>query len=85
LYSATKWAVTAIAQSIRAEATETGIRVTLIQAGLTEAGETAPDRAGDPKLSPGDVARAVMFALEQPASVDIGEILVRPTGQQPYR
>ncbi|MGH9231624.1 MAG: SDR family oxidoreductase [Acidimicrobiales bacterium] len=85
LYSATKWAVTAIAQSIRAEATTTGVRVTLIQPGLTDAGLAAPDRAGEPKLAPGDVARTVMFALEQPAEVDINEIVVRPTGQQPHR
>jgi NADP-dependent 3-hydroxy acid dehydrogenase YdfG len=85
LYSATKWAVTAIAQSIRAEATATGIRVTLIQPGLTDAGPPDPGRAGEPKLAPGDVARTVMFALEQPASVDLNEIVIRPTGQQPHR
>jgi NADP-dependent 3-hydroxy acid dehydrogenase YdfG len=85
LYSATKWAVTAIAQSIRAEATETGVRVTLIQPGLTDAGETDPGRAGEPRLAPDDVARMVMFALEQPATVDLNEIVVRPAGQQPYR
>ena len=85
LYSATKWAVTAIAQSIRAEAAGTGVRVTLIQPGLTDAGTTSPDRAREPKLAPGDVARAVMFALEQPASVDVNEIVVRPTGQRPDR
>jgi NADP-dependent 3-hydroxy acid dehydrogenase YdfG len=85
LYSATKWAVTAIAQSIRAEVTATGMRVTLIQPGLADAGPTSPDRAGDPKLAPGDVARAVMFALEQPGSVDVNEIVIRPTGQQPHR
>lgn len=85
LYSATKWAVTAMAQSIRAEVTATGTRVTLIQPGLTDAGPTAPDRASEPKLAPSDVARTVMFALEQPASVDVNEIVVRPTGQQPYR
>lgn len=85
LYSATKWAVTAMAQSIRAEATTTGIRVTLIQPGLVGAGPISPDRAADPTLTPGDVARTVMFALTQPSSVDISEIVVRPTGQQPWR
>jgi NADP-dependent 3-hydroxy acid dehydrogenase YdfG len=54
LYSATKWAVTAMAQSIRAEVTSTGVRVTLIQPGLVDAGETSPDRATDPKLSTND-------------------------------
>jgi NADP-dependent 3-hydroxy acid dehydrogenase YdfG len=83
LYSATKWAVTAMAQSIRAEVTSTGVRVTLIQPGLVDAGETSPDRATDPKLSTNDVARTVL--LEQPDSVDINEIVVRPTGQQPQR
>jgi len=85
LYSATKWAVTAIAQSIRAEAAATGIRVTLIQPGLTDAGQTDPGRAGEPRLAPDDVARTVMFALEQPASVDVNEIVIRPVGQQPGR
>jgi NADP-dependent 3-hydroxy acid dehydrogenase YdfG len=85
LYSATKWAVTAIAQAIRAELTDTGVRVTLIQPGLVDAGTTSPDRADDPKLDPGDVARAVLFALSQPQTVDLNEIVVRPTGQQPYR
>jgi NADP-dependent 3-hydroxy acid dehydrogenase YdfG len=85
LYSATKWAVTAMAQSIRAEVTSTGVRVTVIQPGLVDAGETAPDRTAEPKLSPDDVARTVLFALEQPDTVDISEIVVRPTGQQPYR
>ena len=85
LYSATKWAVTAMAQSVRAEAAGTGVRVTLIQPGLTDAGITSPDRAHEPRLAPDDVARAVMFALEQPASVDVSEIVVRPTGQRPDR
>lgn len=85
LYSATKWAVTAMAQSIRAEATGTGVRVTLLQPGLVDAGDTTPDRAADPRLRPDDVARTALFALEQPDTVDIGEIVIRPTGQQPYR
>ncbi len=85
LYSATKWAVTAMAQSIRAEVTSTGVRVTLIQPGLVKAGETSPDRATDPKLGTTDVARAVLFSLEQSDTVDINEIVVRPTGQQPHR
>jgi len=34
-----------------------------------------------PKLEPDDVARAVLYALQQPPSVDVNEILVRPTGQ----
>jgi NADP-dependent 3-hydroxy acid dehydrogenase YdfG len=32
-------------------------------------------------LEPEDVARVVMFAVAQPAHVDVNEILVRPTSQ----
>ncbi|SNQ48735.1 Oxidoreductase, short-chain dehydrogenase/reductase family [Frankia canadensis] len=85
LYSATKWAVTALAQSLRAELIHTGVRVTLLQPGLVAAGEIAPDRQVDPVLAAEDVARAVLFALDQPDTVDISEIVIRPTGQHPHR
>jgi NADP-dependent 3-hydroxy acid dehydrogenase YdfG len=32
-------------------------------------------------MPPDAVARAIAFAIEQPASVDVGEIVVRPTAQ----
>jgi NADP-dependent 3-hydroxy acid dehydrogenase YdfG len=35
----------------------------------------------DEPLQPEDIARAVVFALEQPPHVDVNEILVRPTAQ----
>ena len=85
LYSATKWAVSALAAGIRAECVGTGIRVTLIQPGLTDAGPTGPGRQADPKLAPADVAAAVMYAVGQPAGVDVSEIVIRPVGQDPFR
>ncbi|MGP7999033.1 MAG: SDR family oxidoreductase [Streptosporangiaceae bacterium] len=85
LYSATKWAVTALAASIRAECVGTGVRVTLIQPGLTDTGPASPGREADPKLAPGDVARAVLYAVSQPADVDVSEIVIRPVGQDPFR
>ncbi len=85
LYSATKWAVSALAASIRAECVGTGVRVTLIQPGLTDAGPADPGRQDDPKLAPADVAAAVMYAVSQPARVDVGEIVIRPAGQDPFR
>ncbi|HTT54927.1 MAG TPA: SDR family NAD(P)-dependent oxidoreductase [Streptosporangiaceae bacterium] len=85
LYSATKWAVTALAASIRAECVGTGVRVTLIQPGLTGTGAVSPGREADPKLAPGDVARAVLYAVGQPAGVDVSEIVIRPAGQDPFR
>jgi len=85
LYSATKWAVGALAASIRAECVGTGVRVTLIQPGLTDAGLAGPGRQADPKLAPADVAAAVMYAVAQPAGVDVSEIMIRPVGQDPFR
>ena len=84
LYSATKWAVTALGQSIRAECVGTGVRVTVIQPGLTDSGTINPDRLPDPKLDPADVAGAVMYAVRQPPRVDVSEIVIRPTGQNPH-
>ncbi|MGW5739861.1 SDR family oxidoreductase [Amycolatopsis sp. NPDC003861] len=81
LYSATKWAVTGLAQNIRAECVGTGIRVTLIQPGLVDTGGIPAERSRDPKLDPADVARAVLYAVSQPSTVDVNEILVRPAGQ----
>ena len=85
LYSATKWAVTGLAQNIRAECVGTGVRVTLIQPGLVDTGGIPPERSQDPKLNPADIAGAVLYAVGQPATVDVNEILVRPVGQGPYR
>jgi NADP-dependent 3-hydroxy acid dehydrogenase YdfG len=81
LYSATKWAVTGLAQNLRGELADTDVRVTVIQPGLVDTGMIDPSRAQHPKLDPGDVARAVLFAAEQPPGVDVNEIVLRPTGQ----
>jgi NADP-dependent 3-hydroxy acid dehydrogenase YdfG len=85
LYSATKWAVTAIGEALRAELRQmhenNGIRVTLIEPGMTDT-PFFDNRPGDWALADDDIARAVMFALEQPPGVDVNEILIRPT-QQP--
>lgn len=83
LYSATKWAVTGLAQAIRAECVGTGVRVTLIQPGMVDTPATAGTPA--PKLAASDVARAVLYAVDQPSTVDVNEIVVRPVGQDPHR
>jgi len=76
LYSATKHAVTAMGHSLRAELEDSGIRVTLIEPGMvaTPFFDNPPSRA----LDADDVARAVIYALEQPPTVEINEILIRP-------
>ncbi|MBB5895255.1 SDR family oxidoreductase [Kutzneria kofuensis] len=85
LYSATKWAVTGLAQAIRAECVGTGVRVTIVQPGLVDTEAIPADRKDDPKLDPADVARAVLYALEQPSTVDVNEIVIRPVGQDAYK
>jgi NADP-dependent 3-hydroxy acid dehydrogenase YdfG len=79
LYSATKWAVTAMGESLRAEVAETDIKVTLIEPGAvnTPFFDDPPEWA----LQADDIARAVMYALAQPAHVDVNEVLVRPIHQ----
>ncbi len=79
LYSATKFAVTAMGEAARQELNGTGVRVTLIEPGMTDTPffSRPPTNA----LDPDDVARAVMFAVSQPPHVDVNEILVRPTAQ----
>ncbi|MGA2012631.1 MAG: SDR family oxidoreductase [Solirubrobacteraceae bacterium] len=79
LYSATKWAVTAMGESARQELNGSGVRVTLIEPGMVDTAffENRPNAA----LGAEDVARAVMFAVSQPPHVDVNEILVRPTAQ----
>ena len=79
LYSATKWAVTAMGESARQELNGTGVRVTLIEPGSVDT-PFFSKRPSD-ALEPDDIARAVMFAVSQPPHVDVNEILVRPTAQ----
>ncbi|MEU0536155.1 SDR family oxidoreductase [Amycolatopsis tolypomycina] len=81
LYSVTKWAVTGMAGAIREEAVGTGVRVTLINPGMTDTDILSDEQRKKPNLQPDDVGRAVLYALQQPPSVDVNEILVRPTGQ----
>ncbi len=77
MYSATKWAVSAIGHGLREELRGSGIRVTLIEPGMVDTAffDQPPAHA----LQPEDIARAVLYALSQPPHVDVNEVLVRPT------
>jgi NADP-dependent 3-hydroxy acid dehydrogenase YdfG len=83
LYSATKWSVTAMGEALRSELRQmhdnSGIRVTLIEPGMTDT-EFFDDRPEN-ALADDDIARAVMFALSEADHVDINEILIRPASQ----
>jgi NADP-dependent 3-hydroxy acid dehydrogenase YdfG len=80
LYSATKWAVTAMGEGARQELNGTGVRVTLIEPGAVD----TPFFQNQPKtaLVAEDVARAIMYAVSQPPTVDVNEILIRATSQE---
>jgi NADP-dependent 3-hydroxy acid dehydrogenase YdfG len=80
LYSATNWAVTAMGEAARLELNGTGVRVTLVEPGTVD----TPffDSTVEDALEPDDIARAVIFAVEQPPHVDVNELLVRPTSQE---
>lgn len=83
LYSATKWAVTGMGESLRQELRQmhdnTSIRVTLIEPGMVD----TPffDNRPTGVLEADDIAAAVLYAVEQPGRVDVNEILIRPSSQ----
>ena len=84
LYSATKHAVTAMGEALRQEIRQmhenNDIRVTLIEPGLVDT-PFFDKRPVNGALAEEDIARAVIYALEQPAGVDVNEILIRPAAQ----
>ena len=80
MYSVTKWAVGAMAESVRQELNGSGVRVTLISPGQVDT-PFFPDSV-DWRLAPEDIARSVLWAISQPPHVDINEILIRPTAQE---
>jgi NADP-dependent 3-hydroxy acid dehydrogenase YdfG len=91
VYSGTKFAVRAISEGLRQEAGDQ-VRVTLVSPGFVRTGfaEGAPDPEVRAQLlaardrmaiSPDAIARAIAFAIEQPADVDVNEVVVRPTAQ----
>jgi len=92
VYSATKFAVRAVTEGLRLELKADNIRATMISPGAiaTELGESGSDEVAKENLRefykiaiPADsIARAVAYAIEQPAEVEIDEIVIRPTAQE---
>ena len=90
VYASTKHAVNAVAEGLRMDVHEKGIRVINVEPGLvrTEFPESsypsAEEYYAEKEYSPleaEDVAAAVVYALNQPPRVSVNEILVRPTEQ----
>ena len=91
VYAGTKFAVRAISEGLRQEAGDK-LRVTIISPGFIQT--DFADSMTDPEVKeqivasmdkfaipPAAIARAIAFAIEQPADVDVSEIIVRPTAQ----
>jgi NADP-dependent 3-hydroxy acid dehydrogenase YdfG len=92
VYSATKFAVRAVTEGLRMETRADNIRTTIISPGAvaTELAEGTSDEAIRENLRelykiaiPADsIAHAIAYAIEQPADVEIDEVVVRPTAQE---
>lgn len=88
VYSATKYAVRAITDGLRQEMAGQNIRVTLVSPGVTESeladSITHKDTVNFMKeyrqiaLPSSAIARSIAYAIEQPANVDINEMIIRP-------
>jgi NADP-dependent 3-hydroxy acid dehydrogenase YdfG len=79
LYSMTKTAVHTLTQGLEKELAKTGVRATSISPGMVETSMTAStDWGGRKKLEPKDIAEAAIYALQQPAHVNVNEVTVRP-------
>jgi len=93
VYCAAKAAVRTLTEGLRMELHSENIRCTIISPGAvaTELPESSSDEATrnnlrefykTTKAIPADsIARAIAYAIEQPADVEIDEIVIRPTAQ----
>jgi len=87
-YAGTKHAVEALSEALRLELAGSGIRITTVEPGLVRTDlhrdiatkEGALPDVAEP-LTPADVARCVMFALDQPPHVNIPRIMLLPRDQ----
>ena len=88
-YVSSKYAVHGLSETLRLDFAGRGIRVTEIMPGLVRSG-FAEQRLGDAQqakdfydsfeqcLDPDDIARTVLFALQQPRHVEIAQLVVLP-------
>jgi 3-hydroxy acid dehydrogenase / malonic semialdehyde reductase len=92
-YSTSKACVHMFTETLRAELAETAIRVTELQPGLTRTNIILTRYRGDRKkekdyfdqfkmaLDPADIARSIVFALDQPPHVQIAEMMILPVNR----
>lgn len=84
LYSVTKWAAHALAENTRLLVGKDGVGVTVVAPGVVDT-PFWDERGGTPEATPTmtaeQIADTIVFAVNQPAGVDINHITMRPTGQ----
>jgi 3-hydroxy acid dehydrogenase/malonic semialdehyde reductase len=92
-YSASKAGVHMFTETLRGELAETAIRVTEMQPGLTRTNIILTRYRGDRAkekdyfdqfklaLDPADIARSIVFALDQPPHVQIAEMMILPVNR----
>lgn len=88
-YAATKFAIEALSEALRMELSKTDVQVSCIQPGLVMSGlhdrwEVHPSELlgiEEPLLS-ADIARMVLFLLEQPSRVRIPQLTILPKGHE---
>ncbi len=93
IYSATKFAVRSLSETLRRElrTAQSNIRISSVSPGIVEtefaqkyhqSAEKAQETYGQfPVLQAEDIAKAVVYALQQPEHVEVNDILIRPTQQ----
>jgi NADP-dependent 3-hydroxy acid dehydrogenase YdfG len=92
VYNLTKFGVGAFSESLRQEAVEMGIRVTVIEPGAVATelpGHNRPEiqemirgvLADVEPLESADIAAGILYAIGSPPNVAVNEILIRPSGQ----
>ncbi|WP_432039363.1 SDR family oxidoreductase [Streptomyces cucumeris] len=91
VYAATKFAVRALCEGLRQEAGDS-LRVTTVSPGMVatdfvdaSTNERARERVAEVRdriaIPPEAIAEAIAYAIGQPATVDVNEIVIRPTAQ----
>jgi len=92
-YSTSKAGVHMFTETLRGELADTAIRVTELQPGLTRTNIILTRYRGNRQkekdyfdqfkmaLEPADIARSIVFALDQPAHVQIAEMMILPVNR----
>lgn len=77
-YSATKFAVRAISMGLEKELARTGVRITNISPGMVDTPLNTRGNVDRKPLDASNIADSVVYAVLQPAHVNINEMTIRP-------